>query len=302
MKITEKIKKLKTAIKLTNSHPQRIEDDEGNPGGLIDLSKIKKVPIMVGDLHGSYENIKEIVHHENNQKKLKNNEAVLIILGDAVHNDQTGYMKEMASSLVTIEYVIDLINVYKENVIYIRGNHDTFDDRLRKSGIAQGTEFRNHLLEHRNEDYVNLIENFFDCLPLVIIGKKYLITHGGPVRGGITREEIINIKKNDQHYHQLIWNRVHEFRGTPNEKEYGEKDIAAMLKKLKLPVDTHFIVGHNPLWHTGNTTGVWKDVTGIKNHYIIYTNLQTHAPYLTYENGELVTKFAISPKPEVYYV
>ncbi len=101
---------------------------------------------------------------------------------------------------------------------------------------------------------------------------------------------------------QLMWTRLNEFRGNPSLKEYDEKDIRATLEKLNLPPDTHFIVGHNPLWHTGEASGVWMNVLGIKNHHIIYCNGQTHAPYLIMDQGQLNLKFAIEPEAEVLYV
>jgi hypothetical protein len=69
--------------------------------------------------------------------------------------------------------------------------------------------------------------------------------------------------------------RVH---GNPSPKEYGEKDLRLVLELLDLPQDTHFIVGHNPLWNDGNTTGVWQNVIGIKNHHILYSGSGSRAP------------------------
>ena len=165
---------------------------------------------------------------------------------------------------------------------------------MAKSAIKQGLEFKNYLLEHRGEDYVAAVNDFFETLPVFIIGDGYAITHAGPVRYGATREEIINIVDYTDYYHQLIWNRLHEFRGTPSLKEYGEEDIRKMNKRMDLPEMTPFIVGHNPMWNTGDRTGIWKDIIGIKNHYIIYTNIATRGPYLLITNGEIMSKFAIA--------
>ncbi len=85
-------------------------------------------------------------------------------------------------------------------------------------------------------------------------------------------------------------------------KEYGENDIRMTLEKLKLPEDTHFIVGHNPLWNHGDANGVWMNILGIKNHHIICSNWQTLAPYFVLEDEELKVKFAVEPKEEAYFV
>ncbi len=287
-------KEIEKIISIVENNPNRLKNAYGDPGGLVDLSKDKKEVIVIGDLHGSIENLKAITEHEGNNKKLKKNTLTMIIIGDGVHNDQVGQMLEMESSLLVLEEVFRLFSKFKDNIIYIRGNHDTFDSRLAKSAIKQGLEFKNYLLKHRGEDYVNTVNDFFEALPVFIIGNGFVITHAGPVRHGATKKEIINIVDNPDFYHQLIWNRLHEFRGTPSLKEYGEDDIRKMNVKMGLPEMTPFIVGHNPMWGTGDRTGIWKDIIGIKNHYIIYSNIGTKGPYLLISNGEIKSKFAIS--------
>lgn len=287
-----------TAIVENNKY--RPKDSHGNPGGLLDLSTVKKEAIVIGDLHGAIDNLKTII--EQNKKNIKSGKSFVIILGDGEHNDQTGYMREMDSSLAVMEEIFSIILKYKEDVIYIRGNHDTFDARLSKSGIQQGLEFRNYLLEHRGEKYIDAMQRFFDSLPYFIIGNGWVITHAGPIRGGATREELINIADNEDYRFQLMWNRLHEFRGTPSLKEYGENDIRKMLKRLNLPEDTPFIVGHNPMWNTGNRTGIWRDIIGIKNHIIIYCSIGSRAPYLKIKNGEIQEAFGIQEEPGRPYV
>lgn len=291
----------KKAVKIMNAIQNRPKDKKGKPGGLVHIPD-NLIPIIIGDIHGADNNLKAIVNHEDNFERLNNNKAILVILGDILHNDQVGQMMEMQSSLDSLEYLLDLIAQFPDNIIYIRGNHDTFDERLKKSGISQGLEFKNFLLKKTDQKCVSEIEEFFEILPMFIIGNGYVITHAGPVRRGVTKEEIIDIYYDTNGYMQLMWNRIHEFRGNPSLKEYSEDDIKSMLQKLKLPSKTHFIVGHNPLWNTGETSGIWMNVLGIKNHHIIYSNKQTLAPYLIFENNELKKKFAIKSKREAFYV
>ncbi len=300
--MTDHITKVAEATEIILKNQYRPLDSYGNPGGLIELSGDNRMAIIIGDLHGSIENLKAIVSHENNRGEIENGESVLIIIGDGLHNDQVGHMREMDSSLKVLDELIHLICTYGERVIYIRGNHDSFEERLVKSGIHQGKEFKDYLLKHRNSKYVQAVDNFFKSLPMFIIGKGWIITHAGPIRNGATRQELIDITDNPYYYEQLMWNRIHEFRGTPSLKEYGDYDIQKMLERLHLPPDTPFIVGHNPMWHTGNTTGIWKDVTGIKNHIIICSNIGTRGPYLKIFNGKIEEKFAVPKKPEAIYV
>jgi hypothetical protein len=68
-----------------------------------------------------------------------------------------------------------------------------------------------------------------------------------------------------------------------------------------MPEDTHFIVGHNPIWTDGNKTGVWRDVIGIKNHHILYSGYRSAAPYITFIEDSMIVKTAAVEEPEVYY-
>ncbi|GAB1483622.1 hypothetical protein MASR2M78_24380 [Treponema sp.] len=287
------------AIEVSAQWPGRAKDDEGSPGGLILLPKELR-PIIIGDLHGNLQNLKAIMADRDNKADLDAGKALLIFLGDSVHDDRTGHMREMEGSVAILEYILHLIVDYPKNVYYIRGNHDTFDHRLRKSGIAQGIEFRDALVAAQGEEYAVAIGKFFESLPLFIIADAFAITHAGPPRGGLVREEIINIKKYPEKYHQLMWNRVNEYHGNPSPKEYGEKDLRLMLELLDLPADLPFIVGHNPLWNDGNKTGVWMNVIGIKNHHILYSGSGSRAPYFTLEQGKLVVKMAVEIRQEAY--
>lgn len=287
------------AIRVSADWPGRIRDDEGLPGGLIELPDDVR-PIVIGDLHANLDNLVAIIGHEGNRDDFEAGRAALLFVGDSVHDDRTGHMRETSGSVVILDYILRLIVDHPRNVYYIRGNHDTFDHRLRKSGIAQGLEFRDAMEASHGEAYAEAVGRFFDSLPVFIIAGLFVMAHAGPPRGGLVREELVNIRRYPEKYHQLMWNRVNEYHGNPNPKEYGEADVRLVLDQLGVPPETHFIVGHNPLWNDGGRTGVWKDVIGIKNHHIIYSGSGSRAPYFTVEDDELVVKFAVDIQPEVY--
>lgn len=291
---------LKYVNSLVDKYPGRAKDSKGRPGGLIMLPQ-KPRPIIVGDLHGTSRNLQLILEHGGNAADLESGAALLVIVGDLVHEDRTGYMKDMSTSIVIFDELLALFARYPGRVYYIRGNHDTFDERLRKSGIAQGEEFRKALLAAKGEEFVEETGRFFESLPYFVIGKGFVVTHAGPIRGGCTREELVNIKDHPEMEMQLVWNRVNEFHGNPSPKEYGEKDIRMMLDFIDMPPDTPFIVGHNPLWNDGGTTGVWLDVIGIKNHHIVYSGAGSRAPYITFVDGEMKVELAMPKEAEVLY-
>ncbi len=292
---------IERAIEVVESDPYRPGDSEKRPGGLIELPK-KARPIIIGDLHANLENLNRIFDFGTNRADLEAGAIECIIVGDIEHDDRTGHMKEMDSSLAILEELFRLLDRYDGHIHYLRGNHDTFDERLRKSGIAQGLEFKMLLLAKRGPEYVAAVQRFFEALPIFVMGENFVITHAGPPHGGLDRQELVDIRRYPEKYHQLMWTRVNEFRdGTPSPKEYGGRDIKLALEMLNMPPETHFVVGHNPLWGDGNTVGFWKDVVGIKNHHIIYSGSGSQAPFLTFEGGELVVKVGIPKKPEVYY-
>lgn len=288
------------AVDVTKTLPGRQRARDGKPGGLVLFPEGIR-PIIIGDLHANRENLSLILDHDGNRADIESGRAACILLGDALHDDRTGHMKNMDSSVHILDDVLRLIVRYPGSVYYLRGNHDTYDERLRKSGICQGVEFRNAALRAKGPAYVEAVGAFFLSLPVFVIGSNYVITHAGPPHGGVSRDELCNIYEYPEKLHQLLWTRVNEFHGNPSLKEYGEKDIRLTLEILGMPADAHFIVGHNPLWNDGNRIGFWKDVIGIKNHHILYSGYGSVAPYLTFNDGALVMKRAAIEKPEAYY-
>jgi len=291
---------LESVIESMGSFPGRPRAQDGGLGGLVELPPSPPV-IVVGDLHANLDHLKRILDHDGNRNRLAAGERTMVLVGDLVHDEQTGRMKNMDTSVEIFTYVIALMAEYPRSIVYLRGNHDCFDERLIKSGIFQGKEFRAAMKAKHGEDYVKAAERFFEALPVFVIGTGFVVAHAGPVRGGVTREELIEIRHHPQVFHQLIWNRVNEFHGTPSSREYGASDVTACLKSLGLPENTLFLVGHNPLWASGLRTGVWMDIIGIKNHHIIYSSYGSRAPYFLLDGGNLQTHYtAGEPVSEQY--
>lgn len=272
----------------------RPKDMDGKPGGLVEIpSDDDREYIIVGDLHAIKRNLKYILLHSGNLRKLRENRAVLLLLGDVVHNEHTGKFEEMGSSIEIMDVVIHLINRYPNNIIYLLGNHDTFDPNLAKTGIMQGQLFRKAALEERGEEYVEALQEFFDALPLLVKHPHFLAVHAGPVRNGISREELINANYEPNFRFQLIWNRINETKSNPSKREYGPEDLDALRKLLHCPSDIPIIVGHNPMWNWGGDDSIWINPLGTKNHIILYNNLPKKCPYLSFNgSSEYEVKYA----------
>ncbi len=292
----EHLKTLKTATMNVLSFVPSLRPpaSDGLPGGLIEFPRGEKREfVIVGDLHGSHKNLRAILKDCENLSKIQKNKAVLVILGDAPHNDKTGFAFEMDSSIETMDLIIDLINSYPANVIYLLGNHDTMGPEISKRGIQQGLLYRDALIKARGREYALAMQDFFDALPLFIIHRYFLATHAGPVRGGITRNELVNVRHFENYLWQLTWNRLNETRSTPSMKEYGPEDLEETRRMLGCPPGVPFIVGHNPMWKWGDSDSIWIDILGTHDHVILYDTLETKCPYISVRNSfQYTVKYA----------
>jgi len=281
--------RLQLAIRNTLSVDLSIRplNNNNKPGGLLEFSEDdEREVIIVGDLHANKQNLKAILMDEQNLYKLKSNEAIMVFLGDAVHDERVGHLQDMETSIEIMDIIIHLINDYPENVFYLLGNHDTFSALLGKSGIKQGLAYYNAVLEARGKEYVSLMQTLYNSLPVFIIHKHFLAVHAGPVRGGVYRDELINIRSatTSQLLRQLTWNRLNETRSSPSKKEYSPENLFQQRENLGCPPDLPFIVGHNPMWKWGTDDSVWVDILDSTNHVILYSNLQDKATYLHFKN------------------
>jgi predicted phosphodiesterase len=282
------IEKLKLAIDLVRKMDQKIRPkaSDGKLGGLVEFPDTEEREfIVIGDMHAAKRNLRQILLDSGNLGKLRDNKLVIVFLGDLVHDDRTGHMTEMDTSIEILDIVFHLIERYPGNIVYILGNHDTFSENLSKLGIQQGVEFRRAIVARHGEKYADVLQEFFDSLPLFVKHKNFLATHAGPPRGGITREELININHFTNLKWQLIWNRLNETRSTPSMKEYGNEDIVEMRRLLGCPEDIPVVVGHNPMWKWGGDDSIWINPAGTKNHVIVYSNLPKKCPYLSFNDS-----------------
>lgn len=285
------LEKLRLAIRniLTTDTLIRPLNDNNRPGGLLEFHEDDdREFLIIGDLHANKQNLKAILLDNQNLYRLRNDEAVMLILGDAMHDERVGHLHSMDTSIEIMDIIIHLLNEYPDNVFYLLGNHDTFSSRLGKSGIQQGLLCYNAVIEKRGKEYASMMQTFFNVLPVFVKHKHFLALHAGPVRGGITREQIINIRSSvsGDLLWQLTWNRLNETRSSPSKKEYAEDDLNTLRECLNVPGDHPVIVGHNPMWKWGRDDSVWVDPLNTKDHVILYSNLETKATYISFHRSK----------------
>ena len=281
---TDHSRTLKEAIRkvLSFDAALRPRASDGRPGSLIEFPKTEKREfIVIGDLHANIRNLNAILEDAGNLEKVRQNKAVLLFLGDAVHNDKTGFTYAMDSSIEIMDIIVGLIDQFPNNVVYLLGNHDSFAPELSKLGIQQGLIYHAALLQARGKQYVSLMQELYDALPLFVIHRSFLAVHAGPVRGGITRNELVNARHFENIMWQMTWNRLNETRSTPSMKEYGPEDLDETRRMLGCARDVPIFVGHNPMWKWGEEDSIWIDALGCHDHVILYATLDTKCPYLS---------------------
>lgn len=295
-RLKELTKNLEKAIELTTNIPEKIRPRMvgGRPGGLLDFSGVDKDFYVVADLHSNIKNFKAILETDNLKQRLIDDEAIFVILGDAVHEDRTGYLTEMGPGTELMELIIELIIELPDNIFFTRGNHETFDEQLSKNGIRQGKVFSDYVETHRSAEYRDLLQDFFDSVPLFVIADKFLGVHAGPIRGGCTREHLIEVFRYDSDVMQLTWNRINQIRSMPNNREYTDFDIDKTRELIGKDDSCYFIVGHNPLLDRGGGDSIWFNVEGTTNYIIIYNALPEVCPILKFtpDSDEYILLYA----------
>ncbi|MBU4468502.1 MAG: metallophosphoesterase, partial [Candidatus Omnitrophica bacterium] len=213
-------------------------------GALVDLRNLPAdvEPIIVGDLHTKLRNLKGILAYNDNISKIQRGEAILVILGDAVHSEED--LSEMESSVEIMRFIMDLKIKNPDNVYYVVGNHDYLSGRFSKSGVVQGLVYREKLKKLFGDEYVKLYEEFIKVSPLMLIGNGLVAAHAGPVKRMVSLSDIGNVDVSDENnpiVEDLTWGRFRQ----DGSWYYDEKDVERFLSNIGQP-NAIFIVAHSP--------------------------------------------------------
>src|ERR1035437_10118516 len=95
---------LESVIAAVENYPYRVKTTAGRPGGLIEFPP-SIVPLVVGDLHSNLQNLIAILDDNGNRAEIAAGRKTLVIIGDTVHDDVTGQMKDMETSIVILDYL-----------------------------------------------------------------------------------------------------------------------------------------------------------------------------------------------------
>jgi protein phosphatase len=175
-----------------------ILDDQKNDAnriGYLLKTSPKYSYLIVGDLHGDVESLEKLKSTINIWKHLEDKSNKVVFLGD--------YVDRGPNQLETFEYVLNLFKSCPEQVILLRGNHESPADMP-----AYPYDFGVHVAARFSEDvstYLEKTQRLFDSLLLgLIIEDRALLIHGGIPTTGIGLEEI-GYAHQRSHLREILW-------------------------------------------------------------------------------------------------
>ena len=273
---------------LANRAPYQPVDAQGLPGGLLELP-YHLTPVLVGDLHGQFENLLTILSQNRFLEMIERGKAYLLLLGDLVHSEENNLLANMDGSMVMMDLYFRLKSLFPLGVFFIRGNHDSFAEEVSKQGIPQGLLWAKALRERRGLAYLEGMEQFYNTLPYMAVSGDYIACHGGPPRTKVSRDLLINMKGDPSLVREVISNR---FRHPGNMQGYTNRHIEDLRLVLGLTIpNTAVIVGHTPVNYQDT---LWANAGGIKGHYILFSAKPNEVGLITRVGGWFVPmRFAV---------
>ncbi len=268
-------------------------DDEGAPGGIIRFPDDMTV-VILGDIHARAENLLRVLTEGGMLAALERDKACLVFLGDLVHNQETGELEDMESSVFILDLFSMLKRRFPQNIFYVRGNHESFSSDVGKGGVAQGVLFRKHLKDRRGRAYVNEIETLFSRLAFVVQGRDFAGCHGAPVRSRVDRNTLINIQRYPGIQYELVWNRLRQGNRPAG---YGKGSVKRFRQTLGLPKHAPVIVAHTPL---SPDKTFWLNIGGIVGHHLVYS-AHTHRLTAMILRGGRMMPMEFVPEPALEF-
>jgi GNAT superfamily N-acetyltransferase/anti-sigma regulatory factor (Ser/Thr protein kinase) len=284
-------------------------------GNVVDLRRIPPdmEVIIVGDLHARVDNLGNILEHadpgtgKSVYEKVRDGEAVLILLGDVVNNDPPDTeniaaiaerLSSMEESVDMIKKVMDLKISHPDSVYYVLGNHDDPFSMCNRGGIDQSRIYRDTIRSRYGERYLYLYNDLIQASPVMVIAEGLVATHAAPIRR-LSLENIINADKDSDEIHFGMWGRHESHFGdlvdisedssplrqllyqSRREQSYDSRDVVEFLDRVGQK-DGVFIVGHTPdLIPEGDFHAEIED-----RHHIIYA-ARDKTGYASFTAGKL---------------
>ncbi|MBU1726628.1 MAG: HAD-IIIC family phosphatase, partial [Candidatus Omnitrophica bacterium] len=304
VKVTEQGK---AEVKLIRDAIGAVKKGRFQSGNIVDLRGIAEgLEIMlVGDLHARRDNLEKILFHKGKSDsgeeeppvldKVKNRRGLLIILGDAVHDNLSRKegelsfeetqlrLADMSSSLAIARDIMELKINHPDYFYYCLGNHDSPEVDCAKWGVKQTQLFVNAMLDTYGWLYFDLYREYVKESPLLLAADGLIATHAGPVKPVLTLEEVRWLEKNDPKLYIALWGRFKHIRDI--RFAYFDSDVIDFMDKFGQP-QAYFVVGHDQnMIPVGNFWASVSDNPQFKLYIIDASS--DEAGYALYRKGKL---------------
>lgn len=235
------------ALKAQRPYPKEVRPLSvlNEPGGLIRIATGERA-IIVGDLHGRFDNLELILKDKNNLQDVLSGKAHLIFTGDAVHPRSSTLVGDEAyeDSLRVMLLIMTLKASNPRHVHYLLGNHDAAHaggmPALRRD-VRLDEQFRRVITQkfgHEVYDrYAQFLHNSPAAAKLTMPNGHVLVLHAGQSDLVLNEQGLINIfvkGRQSKALQDVLWNR-----------NYDREKLKEFLKRL----DSKFLVSG----HTGPT-------------------------------------------------
>jgi len=241
--------KLEEFILLTENITALLKNEQGHFGNLNVTGKMVEAQpeseaIVVGDLHGDLETLKQMLQDSQFIEKMKRGkQPLLIFLGD--------YGDRGVDSVEVYGVVLTLKKAYPERVVLMRGNHEGPED-LMASPHDLPTYLHRKFGEEWSTAYKKLRLLSDELYTGVLVTNHYVFLHGGVPSQAKTKDDVAYAHKkhpSEPHLEEILWSDPEEaMTGTlPSPRGAGKlfgKDVTD--KFLKLLNVNVLIRGHEP--------------------------------------------------------
>ncbi|QEN03708.1 hypothetical protein EW093_02990 [Thiospirochaeta perfilievii] len=246
----------------------RARDTNFQPGGVIKLNRDLDT-IIVPDLHARTYFIQKLLNFKINNKSvlelLQLSKLQIVFVGDGFHSEKRHKERwfkieseavnnfinhensdlEMAESLGVMKYVINLKILFPDQIHFLKGNHENI---LNENGggnfpfgkfTLEGEIVKKWVSKFLGEDFLWKYSSFEKSLPLIAIGKNFIVSHAEPKKF-YSLDQLINCYNNSDVVFGLTWTR-------DNQSEDG-----SVFNMLKEYIDKDML--DNALYFTGHQT------------------------------------------------
>jgi len=163
---------IEKAVKAQRPYSDKVRprNARGEPGGLILIEEGQRA-IIVGDLHGRYDNLQLILKDKNNLQDILAGRAHLVFTGDAIHPRSSSLETEQAyeDSFCVMLLIMTLKAENPFNIHYLIGNHDNAHVGGRSASrgqVRQDQRFRRFVTEKFGADVFDHYREFVKNSPV----------------------------------------------------------------------------------------------------------------------------------------